>query len=189
MVRVLLSICLIALLAQPLRAAPPEPQDLDELAQALDALAERIERVTTLAARDKRWQLIDAYKDKSDEDFRRRRDPKAEDIFDIIIDEEAPEDLRRAAQARLLDVRATTLDPDLQERKSRSRSRLAFATRTVVRHVSDKDLLTRELVHEMLFGLFPAAKREVDLRAYNPKSESRSDWISAERAWKAFLRK
>lgn len=184
-----LSLALALIFLLPFGAGAAEPTNLEELDEALDVLTERLVEIKTLAARDERWRVLEAYARKSEEDFRKRREPRAEDVLDVMIAADAPPELREAAKKHLLDVTATTLDPDLIDRKDPTRSRTAFAKRHVVRHLSDKDEATRVLVHDLLLQLFPAAKRDIDIRSFDPLTESRAERKKAERAWQAFLRR
>lgn len=186
---------LAVVLTLPLAAGPaiagPEggsPRDLDELSRELDALAERLSELATLAARDARWRVVEAYLGKTDEEFRKRKGTKAEDVFKIMVDAEAPEKLRLAAQQALLDVRVMTLDPYLVDRKGASRSRSVFAKQRL-KLLSDKDPRTRELVQELFLGFFPGAKRDTDIRAFNAKGATRAESKRVKSAWNAFFRK
>lgn len=179
---------LLFLLAGPARAETPEPRNVEELSAALDAVTERLAELKKLAARDERWRTLEQYAAKGPEELRKRRGVRAEDVFEVMIGEGASIELRDAARARLLDVNAVANDPDLVDRDHPRLSRKHFARRTIVEHLRHKDPTVRRYVHELLLALFPAARRDIDLRSFDPEKATRREQKSAESDWTAFLR-
>lgn len=170
-------------------ARADEPQDLDELTQMLDAAAQRLTEVAELAARDPRYRTVQEFKDKTQEEFKKKRSPKAEDMVEIIVDASAPAKLRQQARDALLDARVRTLSPYLLERKGSAKPRNVWAKQKVIKHLADDDQTTRELIQELLLKLFPRAGSDPDIATYSARSDKSAHHRKAMAAWKDFLRK
>lgn len=181
---------LLAVAGDPPPTRPAGPRTVAQLDEGLTEATERLERLLALAARDRRFKLIEKYLTYTIEDFgNRRRDIEAEDLLDIMTDADAPEDLRKDAFKALTWKDAMRFDPDLIRERDKSKPRAKFAMGKVTKLLTNKDLATRQLAHGLLVTYFKEHKNDPEVVTYDAVNGTKSQWGKAKAHWNKVLRK
>lgn len=170
---------------------PQGPGTLDELDERLTATTERMEKLLFLAGRDPRFKLVEAYRLYTIEDFgKRRRDVEADDLLDILTDDEAPMPLRQAAYDALTWQDAMRFDPDLKTKPGeKDNPRADFARLKVTKFLTNRDKYTRKFAHDLLCAWFNSHRSDPEVVTYDALNGSKSQWGKAKAHWNKVLRR
>ena len=181
---------LLAVAGDPPAARPTGPTTLSELDEALTKATERTERLLILAGKDRRFKKIEKYRAYTIEDFgNRRREIEAEDLLDILTDDEAPMDLRQAAFDAMTWKDAMRFDPDLVRERGKNKPRADFCRSKVTKLLTNKDKYTRKFAHDLLVTYFKAHRTDLEVATYDPLNGTKTQWGKAKAHWNKVLKK
>jgi hypothetical protein len=165
------------------------PASLPELDEALGRTASRLQDLVECAEKDPLWRKVELYRDYTVEQFADpKRTVKAEDLLDIMIDEDLVKDLRDAAFKVLTSKEAMQFDPDLVLMgRGRRKPRAAWCRSKVVRLLKDREDKTRAYAHELLKIYFKGAARASVVVMYDPYNGDPKQWGKAIKHWNKAL--
>jgi len=160
-----------------------------ELDRDLTATTEKLQALLQMAGKDARFRIVETYRGYRVQDFanRKRGDPDAEDLLDIMLDPTAPYDLRKYAFDTLTGTDAMRYDPDLVQVKDRKKPRAKFAKAKVVKHLSHKDRFSRQFTHDLLCAWFSTHASDPAVATYDAQNGTRASWKRAEKHWRDVL--
>ena len=187
LLRALLLVGVAALTIRPARA-----ETLTDMARKLDEYKRRIQLWVNLAERDPDLDVIDTYSHQQEEDFKKPKAVKAEDLVKIMttVQEngvQKDQNVRLKAFETLQKAASATFDPDLagRVRNGQTSRRGQFARATLIDHLKNAkdDRNTRTWVQQILLKWFTAngGRNFADIQAYN--HDDPKTWAAAAKAW------
>src|SRR5687768_2953803 len=180
--RFLLVVCMSvpALLASGVRA-----ETLSDLQKRQDLLRLRLDEWYRLANRDPREDWIDEYKRYTEDDFKKKKRVRLEQIVEIFADPTLKDgELRIRARVLVEAAAVTTWDPDIiLERSGGGTVRSAWANKhlkpLLTKDGKEGDLVSRGTANHILLKWFPDAvngRNAAAIVSYNPEQSKKSSW-------------
>jgi hypothetical protein len=183
-------VCMLVVLVSAPFAAAEDKWGLEQIAEQLEALRQRVKTLAERAALDPRELQLEKYlKFTADDWENRKREPRAEEMLGWVFDKDCHPDLRQKIADAL--IKNIWKDPDLSSEAKRGQSsRSKLSEREIVPQLTEKDDPQSRRLADHLLVSFWGEPRDPEARNYDWRKEAkRGAWKDARRAWKKLLDK
>ncbi len=194
--RLALAVVCLAMLAVPAAGDAPaaaaltgRPVGLKDVQQRLIDLSRSLDRLVAEANRDPRERRIAQYENYSSKELEStKRDVRAKDLVEWMVDPNLNFLARQAASKAILDGVRKSADVDLSadEKKGSMSARAWFFKEYVVEHLKHDDAKSRKLASDLLNEVWRPGG-VADIVTY--KVDDSKTWSKARSAWLSLLKK